>query len=322
MLSKLISIGEVLVDFIPIQKDTKLKDVLSYERMAGGAPANVAACVSKLGGESIVLSKLGTDAFGDFLIQELKDCKIDTTEILRTNEAKTGLAFVSLDNNGNRDFSFYRNPSADMLLNELDINENLFSNSDILHFCSISLIDAPIKKAHKIALQYAIKHNCIISFDPNIRLPLWNNPNDLKSTILEFMPYAHILKISDDELEFITGTKNIEDALTKLFIGNVQLVLLTKGKNGCELHSPKGLVTHPGFKVQAKDTTGAGDGFIGAFLFQLLQNKRDIVNLLDTDFYPLLEFANAVGAIVASKKGAMKSMPQINEVYNVIIKSC
>ena len=319
-MSKLICIGEILIDFIPLEKGVKLKDVVTFERVAGGAPANVAACVSRLGEKAFMISKLGTDAFGDYLIETLNNVGVNTSNVMQTNEANTGLAFVSLDATGNRDFSFYRNPSSDMLLDESEVSEDLFEANDILHFCSVDLINAPVKKAHKRAIKYALDRECIISFDPNVRLPLWDNPLELKETIMEFVPYAHILKISDEELEFITGKNRIEKALPQLFIGNVKIVIYTKGPNGCELYTKRRTFQHNGFIVDAVDTTGSGDSFIGAFLYQLLDAKRTLNNILRSDFDQLIQFSNAVGALVATRKGGIPSMPRINVVNEFIAK--
>ena len=148
-MKKIITIGEALIDFIPNKKGCSLKEVVGFERVAGGAPANVAAVVSKLGGKSNFISQLGEDAFGDYIIDELNKVNVDTSYVLRTNKANTGLAFVSLKEDGNRDFSFYRNPSADMLLNESEINKEWFNDCHSLHFCSVDLIDCPMKEAHK-----------------------------------------------------------------------------------------------------------------------------------------------------------------------------
>ncbi len=208
-MKKIITIGEALIDFIPNKKGCSLKEVVGFERVAGGAPANVAAVVSKLGGKSNFISQLGEDAFGDYIIDELNKVNVDTSYVLRTNKANTGLAFVSLKEDGNRDFSFYRNPSADMLLNESEINKEWFNDCHSLHFCSVDLIDCPMKEAHKKAIDCAIDNNSIISFDPNVRLPLWNSEDECRKAILEFLPFAHIVKISDEELEFITGFNNM-----------------------------------------------------------------------------------------------------------------
>jgi fructokinase len=317
---KLISIGEALIDFIPNQKGVSLKDVTGFTRVAGGAPANVSACVSTLGKKSMMLTKLGNDAFGDYIIDVLKNALVDTSYIQRTNKANTGLAFVSLKEDGNRDFSFYRNPSADMLLQPSEISEDLFDQGDILHFCSVDLIDAPVKKAHDVALEIAKRKQCIISFDPNVRLPLWDDHDLYKKVINEYIPHADIIKVSDEELEYITGTNDINDAINNLFVGNVKVVIYTKGAHGVEVFTKESKYQHLGFTINAIDTTGAGDAFIGAFIYQLLENNIGLKDLSKTNYDSLIEFANAVGAIVASKKGAISSMPSL-EVVSEFLKT-
>jgi len=172
MKNKLIAIGELLIDFIPNEKGRKLKDVQSFIRVAGGAPANVCVCVSQLGQKSLMITKVGNDAFGEFLTETLRQSNVDVSAIRKTDVANTALAFVSIDKQGERDFSFYRNPSADLLLDENEIDESLFQPQDVLHFCSVDLIDAPVKKAHYKAISYAHKHQLIVSFDPTSKFKI------------------------------------------------------------------------------------------------------------------------------------------------------
>jgi fructokinase len=224
-MTKLYSIGEVLIDFIPQQKNVALKDVVSFERAPGGAPANVAAAVSKYGHEAAMMTKLGYDAFADFLIEKLEEAGVQTDKILRTSEANTGLAFVSLKENGERDFSFYRKPSADLLFSEKEDEADWFGAGDMLHFCSVDLVESPMKEAHKRAIQLMKEKGGLVSFDPNVRLPLWESPEACRSAILEFLHHAHLVKISDEELEFITGISEVEEAVQSLFKGDVQAVV-------------------------------------------------------------------------------------------------
>ena len=320
-MKKVISIGEALIDFIPNQKGCSLKDVQGFERVAGGAPANVSAVVSKLGGKSSFISKLGKDAFGDYLIEVLEGANVDTSYVLRTNKANTGLAFVSLKEDGNRDFSFYRNPSADMLLEENEIDEKWFSDCHSLHFCSVDLIESPMKYAHKKAIEYSTKNNSIISFDPNVRLPLWESETDCKNAILEFLPFAHVLKISDEELEFITGYSDMEKAKEVLFTGNVKLVLFTKGKDGAEAITKNRTVKIPGNVVNAIDTTGAGDSFIGSFLYSLLNDDvsvSDLENLDEETLRNYLLFSNHYAGYSTTKKGAISSYATLEEIKEYI----
>jgi fructokinase len=320
-MGKLFSIGEVLIDFIPLEKGKALKDVVSFERAPGGAPANVAAAVAKYGGSSSMITKLGEDAFGDFLIEKLIDAGVETDKIKRTSEANTGLAFVSLRHDGERDFSFYRNPSADLLLDESEIEGEWFGSQDVLHFCSVDLVESPMKQAHKKAIRAVKEKGGIVSFDPNVRLPLWENPEVCKQTILTFIPEAHIVKISDEELEFITGIEDEGKAIASLFTGEVKAVIYTKGANGAELYLNGEKFESKGFKANVQDTTGAGDAFIGGFLFKLLENNvsyGELEQLLVTKAEEFLTFANASGALTTQGKGAISALPTVEEIYELI----
>lgn len=320
-MSKVIAIGEALIDFIPHEKGRELKNVDNFLRVPGGAPLNVVAAVCKLGGNGKMLTKLGQDAFGDIIIDTIKPLGVDVLSILRTREANTALAFVSLKEDGERDFSFYRNPSADMLLKAEEIKEEDFNSGDILHFCSVSLIDAPIKEAHKKAIEYAKKNNCIISFDPNIRLPLWETPEKCREAILEFIPMANIIKVSDEELEFITGIKDEREALKSLFVGSVEVIIYTKGVNGAEFITKDNISFAPSYKVKVEDTTGAGDSFIGAILYKISYKNlslNNLINLSEEDKKEILVFANATAAVTVSKKGAIGALPNIKEVNEMI----
>lgn len=316
-MKKVISIGEALIDFIPHEKGKALKDVSNFLRVAGGAPLNVAAAVSKLGGSSQMITKLGEDSFGDHILEEVSPLGVDISKVLRTKEANTALAFVSLKEDGERDFSFYRNPSADMLLNENEIDEEVFENGGVLHFCSVSLIDAPIKDAHKKAIEFAKKHNCLISFDPNVRLPLWKTPEDCRKAILEFLPCANIVKISDEELEFITGIEDEEKALNSLLKGDVEVIIYTKGTEGAEFITKERKIFSPSFKVDAQDTTGAGDSFIGSFLYQVADGDYEVSELValeEDKIKEMLTFSNATAALTVCKRGAIGALPNKEEV--------
>ena len=316
-MKKVIAIGEALIDFIPHEKGRALNDVENFLRVPGGAPLNVAAAVAKLGGKSQMLTKLGQDGFGDAILNEVKPLGVDVSRISRTNEANTALAFVSLREDGERDFSFYRNPSADMLLSAEEICVEDFNEKDILHFCSVSLIDAPIKEAHRRAIEIAKEKGCLISFDPNVRLPLWKNPEDCRKAILEFLPLSNIVKISDEELEFITGIKDEKEALDFLLTGDVKVIIYTKGTNGAEFITKERKVFSPSFKVEAQDTTGAGDSFIGSLLYQVAEGEyslEQLVDLSEEKVQEILTFSNATAALTVCKKGAIGALPLKEEV--------
>lgn len=316
-MKKVIAIGEALIDFIPHEKGRALNNVENFLRVPGGAPLNVAAAVAKLGGKSQMLTKLGQDGFGDAILNEVKPLGVDVSRISRTKEANTALAFVSLREDGERDFSFYRNPSADMLLSAEEICSEDFNERDILHFCSVSLIDAPIKEAHRRAIEIAKEKGCLISFDPNVRLPLWKQPEDCRKAILEFLPLSNIVKISDEELEFITGIKDEKEALDSLLTGDVKVIIYTKGTNGAEFITKERVIFSPSFKVSAQDTTGAGDSFIGSLLYQVSEGEyslEELVTLSEEKVQEILTFSNATAALTVCKKGAIGALPLKEEV--------
>ena len=316
-MKKVIAIGEALIDFIPHEKGRALNNVENFLRVPGGAPLNVAAAVAKLGGKSQMLTKLGQDGFGDAILNEVKPLGVDVSRISRTKEANTALAFVSLREDGERDFSFYRNPSADMLLSAEEICSEDFNERDILHFCSVSLIDAPIKEAHRRAIEIAKEKGCLISFDPNVRLPLWKQPEDCRKAILEFLPLSNIVKISDEELEFITGIKDEKEALDSLLTGDVKVIIYTKGTNGAEFITKERVIFSPSFKVSAQDTTGAGDSFIGSLLYQVAEGEyslEELVTLSEEKVQEILTFSNATAALTVCKKGAIGALPLKEEV--------
>ncbi|MBP2240265.1 fructokinase [Cytobacillus eiseniae] len=320
-MGKLYAIGEVLIDFIPLQSGQPLKDTISFTRSAGGAPANVAAAVAKLGGSSSVITKLGMDPFGDFLIENLESVGVEIDKIKRTYDANTALAFVSLKQNGERDFSFYRNPSADLLLDESEIDANWFQPGDILHFCSVDLVESPMKYAHKKAIQAVIQAQGLVSFDPNVRLALWNSPEECREAILAFVPLAHLIKVSDDELEFITCIKGIDQAIYSLFIGNVKAVIYTNGANGATLYIKNCKYESGGYVIDVIDTTGAGDAFIGGVNYKLQEMKAtpfNIEELLQKCGVEILEFANGCGALTAAGKGAIASLPTKKQIDTFI----
>ncbi len=313
----LVAIGEALIDFIPDKTGCEFYEVGAFSPATGGAPANVTAAYSKLGGKSRMITKLGKDPFGDVITRTLNDAGVDTSYISYTSEANTALAFVSLAKDGNRVFSFYRNPSADMLFAPEEVTGDMLDNCYALHFCSVSLGDFPMRDAHRTAIAIARRQGAIISFDPNLRFMLWDDRDELKRVIWEFLPDCDILKISDEELEFITGTADFDEALTLLFKGNVKLVILTKGKDGACAVNSCGCVDSVGPVVKATDTTGAGDAFIGSFLWKLKTlglSREDLASCPPDVISECLDFANRYCSISVQRPGAIPSYPEFNEV--------
>lgn len=310
------TIGELLIDFFPNEIGVPLKEVSGFTKQPGGAPANVAVTVSRLGGKASFIGKLGQDAFGDYLADVLEQNQVDSSHLFRTAEANTALAFVSLQENGEREFSFYRNPSADMLLDKEELRNVVFTSEDILHFCSVDLIEAPVKYAHLEALEKMKQAGGTVVFDPNVRLNLWPDPEMLKRTVQEFLPYADILKISDDELAFITGLDSQEAGIAQLLEAGPTMLIYTKGGDGADIYFKGEQASVAGIRVKAVDTTGAGDSFIGAFLYQIAQQTEWQDCSLD-QIREMGVFANRVAALVTTRPGGMQSIPTLQEVQNL-----
>lgn len=315
-MKKLCVIGEALIDFIPEKKGQRLKDVTTFRRVAGGAPANVAVACCRLGGKAKMVTQLGEDAFGDYIIETLESSGVETADMFRTKDADTALAFVSLANDGNRDFKFYRRTSADIMLSPEKVDENTLKDCGILHFCSVDLVEGPMKHTHKKLIELALQQGVCVSFDPNVRLSLWSDETSCQKAIREFIPYAHILKIADEELAFITGETTIEAALPKLCVGNVRYVIYTKGKDGaCLFIQNHACTCVRGHQVEVCDTTGAGDSFIGAFLYKFLAHNLEIEKEIDLRMlHEFLSFSNDYAAHTTTKVGAIDAMATQKEL--------
>lgn len=298
----LYSIGEALIDFLPHKN--------GYIPVVGGAPANVAACYSLLGKEAYFIGMTGYDLFGDIIETQLQALGVKTDYFFRTEKANTALSFVTLSKNGEREFTFYRNPSADMFLNKENIQNIDFNSDDILHFGSVDLLDMPVKQATVFAIEKMKQITGTISFDPNVRKNLWKDWNEYKKVINQFLPLADIIKISKDECDFIFGAKDIRKIADSL-LKTAKIVLITLGEEGSYCFTKQQELYQKAYSVKAIDTTGAGDSFIGTFL-----NFADINDI--TTFAPSLQKAAAAAAIVCSKKGVFDSLPNPDNLNKFI----
>lgn len=318
-MKKVVAIGELLIDFVPQQKGCALDEVTHFERVAGGAPANVAAAVARLGGSAAMVSQVGEDAFGTHILKVLKGNGVDTSAVFRTNRANTGLAFVSLDATGNREFSFFRNPSADLFLDESQIKPELFADCAALHFCSVDLVDWPVRGAHRRAIELAREAGALVSFDPNVRLPLWDSPAECQATIRAFLPSADLVKLSDDEVEFVTGYADERAAAEQLLAGGCKLVLITRGANGSAVYTKTTEAFADTLSVPVTDTTGAGDSFIGSFLYQLTRDGVDadgLSALSQSQLARYLRFSAQYASLTVQHKGAvMATLDQLKQAY-------
>jgi len=307
------TIGEVLIDFTPSGVSPQGNPL--FEQNPGGAPANVAVCLSRLGCSAAVIGKVGADQFGEFLKNTLDRAGVLTEGLVRTERCGTTMAFVHLSETGDRSFSFYRNPGADLLLEPADLKLELIDKCSILHFGSVSMTGEPSRSATLEAVGYAREKGKIISYDPNLRLNLWSSPEEARNRIMAAVHMADILKVSDDELLFLTGEKDMETGAKTLMTDyNIKLVLVTAGPRGAHAFSSQGSAFHPAYSVKTIDTTGAGDAFIGGFLYQLIKSGREPESLTQNELKEFLAFGNAVGSLVTTRKGGIPAMPDINEV--------
>jgi fructokinase len=308
-----VALGELLIDFTPVGKFEAERRL--FEENPGGAPANVLAALAKLGMRGAFLGMVGNDQFGVFLKETLKKNNIDVTGLKYSPDVNTTLAFVHLDRHGDRSFSFYRNPGADMLFEKRDIDYEIIRNSKIFHFGSISMTDEPARSATLAAVEFAKANQKMISYDPNYRPLLWRNVEQAKTTIQLGLKYADIIKVSESELELITGSSDLEKGAAILFNQGIKLVLVTLGSKGCFYRYQGGSCKLPAYDVKVVDTTGAGDAFLGAILYHLSTNTmKEISQFQPQQLEGIIDFANAAGALATTQKGAIPAMPSLAEV--------
>ena len=308
---KIISFGELLIDFVPTVNGVSLAEAPAFKKAPGGAPANVAAGLAKLGHDVAFMGKVGDDEFGRMLAGVLDEAGVDTSLMSFDTAARTALAFVTLKSNGEREFMFYRHPSADMLLTEDEVDMNAVRNASILHYGSISLIAEPCRSTHLKILEEAKEAGVFLSYDPNLRLPLWSSADDAKAGILSIWETADIIKISDEELEFLTG-ENTDASAKGLMFDGLKLLLVTEGPMGARYYTPDFEGQVSGVKVDAVDTTGAGDAFVAGLLSKLVDDQAILQN--EAGLIKAIQFANAAGAITTTGRGAIPSLPMAEQI--------
>jgi fructokinase len=306
-LQGVVCMGEALIDFIPLDPDN-----LTYQKAPGGAPANVSVGIAKLGGASTFLGKVGNDVLGHFLFETLTEYGVNTESMLFTEEARTGVTFVTLEPSGERDFSFYINPSADRFFKEEELDRELFENNKILHFGSISLISEPARSATLKAIQMAKQKGMLVSYDPNLRLGLWDSAEHARETILAAIPYADILKVSEEELEFLTGAGSLEEGIAQ--IPDLPLIIVTLGEKGSIYRFKNEIGRVPALISKVVDTTGAGDAFVSGILYSINESEKALADYTDKEIQEVIKFASVSGGLATTKKGAMTGLPNLQEI--------
>ncbi|BAT81245.1 hypothetical protein LR48_Vigan07g073700 [Vigna angularis] len=312
--------GEMLIDFVPTVSGLSLAEAPAFKKAPGGAPANVAVGISRLGGSSAFIGKVGEDEFGYMLADILKENNVNHEGMRFDPGARTALAFVTLRSDGEREFMFYRNPSADMLLQEDELDLDLIRKAKIFHYGSISLITEPCKSAHIAAAKAAKDAGVVLSYDPNLRLPLWPSEDSAREGILSIWETADIIKVSEEEISFLTkGEDPYDDAVVrKLFHENLKLLLVTEGAEGCRYYTKEFSGRVKGLKVDAVDTTGAGDAFVAGMLSQLSVNLSLIQK--EEELRDSLKFANVCGALTVTERGAIPALPTKEAVLDAMLK--
>lgn len=318
-----ICLGEALIDFIPFESGCSLEDVTAFRKAPGGAPANVAAGLSKLGNPSAFLGKVGDDPFGHFLANTFERNGVDVSHMLFDPEHRTGLAFVSLTAAGVPVFMFYRNPSADMMLSPEEIRPEFIRSARAFHYGSITLISEPSKSATESAVRHALDAGLLVSYDPNLRKPLWPSLDAAKEQMLEAMAWPHVVKMSEEELEFLTGTSDLSDGSDRLMRAypNIKLIAVTRGADGSYFGTAHAEGAIPAFKVDVVDTTGAGDGFVAGMLSCLLgltTGPDGIDKISRIDLAQAFRFASAVAALTTTKPGAITALPGLDDVERLL----
>jgi fructokinase len=311
-------VGELLIDMFCLDRDTALKDGVQFQKMPGGAPANVAVTISKLGGRAAFAGSVGNDAFGDFLIETLSTHQVDTKMIARDDQFPTTIAFVSLTADGERDFQFNRGADRNLHFDEDEIAQVMESN--VIHFGSATaLLPGPLRETYFSLMEEAKRQQKFISFDPNFRIDLWGEDVggfiDLSEKALG---YTDFVKLSEEEFAIITGTKDLTIGVKRIHDLGAKIVAVTLGKKGTFLSIGKEQVIIPSIEITNVDSTGAGDAFVGAMLYQFELNHSAMLDLPTVQ--KMIRFANVVGALACTKIGSLAAIPCKEEVDLLLAK--
>lgn len=310
------ALGELLIDFT--ENGVSGQGNPLFEANPGGAPCNVLAMLTKLGHKTAFIGKVGDDFFGKQLKEAIEEVGIDSTGLCMDKEIHTTLAMVHTYPDGDRDFSFYRNPGADMMLKESEVKEELIKESKLFHFGTLSMTHEDVRKATKKAIQIAEEAGDIISFDPNLREPLWNSLDEAKEQILYGLSHCHILKISDNEIQWLTGQEDYTDGVNWILERyQIPLILVSMGKEGSRAYyGGKMVEVKPFIQKNTIETTGAGDTFCGCVLHYICEHGLE--KLTEENLFEMLQFANAAASIITTRKGALRVMPEEKEIAGLL----
>lgn len=311
-------LGEVLIDFVALDPDVPVQESTTFHRAPGGAPANVAVALSRLGTAAAFLGKVGADQFGRSLRNTLLAEGVDVRGLVEDPAALTALAFVGSDGAGGRSFIFYHTDTADTRLRPEDINRELIAHAAVFHFGSVTLSAQPSAAATVSAVELARQSGCLVSFDPNVRLELWDSSDRARQDILENLHLVDLVKVSSDELEFLTGTSDPGQACTRLRARGPRMAVVTLGSDGCYFSAERFSGHIPPIAVDTIDTLGAGDAFLAGLLAAFQPEPARYVMGDEDVLVRALRFANAVGALTTTRYGAIPALPRRAEVEQLL----
>lgn len=318
---KVCAFGECLIDFTPY--GVSEKGNFLYEQNPGGAPANLAVAIARQNGKSVFIGEVGQDMFGNFLVETLQKERVDTQGVIFSDRYNTSLAFVQLDSKGERNFTFYRNPGADVMIESRMINFNLINECEIFHFGSVSMTHNPARMTTFELLEYVKKQNKLITYDPNLREQLWQNLDEARYQIRKGLKYCDILKLTEDELCFITGKNCIRESVDCLQAEyDIPLILITRAEKGCLCKAHQHYLEVAAFGVEAIDSTGAGDAFFGSFLAGICQTLKGKEQITLEELKHCIRMGNAAGALATTVKGAIPSLPTQLQVEQFMKERC
>ena len=311
-----VALGELLIDFTPGAVSDQGNP--TFEANPGGAPCNVLSMLGKLGHKTAFIGKVGEDMFGRMLADAITECGISAEGLKFDPDVNTTLAFVQKLPNGDRDFSFYRKPGADMMLREDEISEELIAGAKIFHFGSLSMTHPGVEAATKRAIDYAEKHGVVRSFDPNLRPPLWKDLEDAKKAIRYGLAHCDVLKISDNEIQWLTGEEDFTAGVNALRAEfDIALILVSMGPDGSRAYTKECMVEVPArLNPNTVETTGAGDTFCACVLHDVLENGLEAFT--QERLEKMLNLANAAASIVTTRRGALRVMPTVEEIQAIL----
>jgi sugar/nucleoside kinase (ribokinase family) len=320
-MADVVCMGELLVEFVASKDNVSLVEAPGFVKAPGGAPANVAVALQRLGLSSRFVGKVGEDPFGVFLRESLGRIGVDTTYLLVDSKARTTAVFVAVWDDGRKDLCFYRNPGADMMLTKAEVTNEMFGDARGFHYGSITLIHEPAATAQRKAIQIARDRGLMISYDPNYRPTLWPDENTAREVIQDAFRHCHLVKVSEEEWQVATGHGEMDRGIQAVLDRGVELLVVSRGDKGAFVTNGEYRIECPGLKIEVVETTGAGDGFMAAMIVRLLPEREKVGSLARIDpgiVRSALGFANAVGGLACTKMGAIPALPTTSEVERFI----